>query len=194
MAKKRALTGKQRAFVDYYIQTGNGVKSAELAGYKGTYGVLGTTAHDNLKKPNIKAAIDKVYAERAMGRDEVLARLADIARGNAKEYLTEDHGIVILDVAKMLKDGNSHLIKKYSVTKSGTFVELYDAQKALETIGRHHALFTDNVAVTFAPWKEDLLKALQASDITLDEILAMYDSDLLGASFFKQANAIIANK
>lgn len=35
------------------------------------------------------------------------------------------------------------MVKKYNKTKDGVSIELYDAQAALQLLGRHHRLFAD---------------------------------------------------
>ena len=53
------LTLKQYAFCKYYLQTGNGTRAAELAGYRGNDNGLAATASRNLRTPAIKEVIDK---------------------------------------------------------------------------------------------------------------------------------------
>lgn len=57
------LTEKQSLFCLYYIKSFNATMAAIKAGYSpDTAHVIG---HENLRKPNIKAAIDKAMAERS---------------------------------------------------------------------------------------------------------------------------------
>jgi len=49
------LTDRQAKFALLY--NGNGVETARKAGYTGSYGALGKTAHDLLKNPKVVAAI-----------------------------------------------------------------------------------------------------------------------------------------
>ena len=51
------LTPKQALFVSEYLKTGNGTEAARRAGYKGNDVTLGQVAAENLKKPQILAAI-----------------------------------------------------------------------------------------------------------------------------------------
>jgi len=55
------LTEKQRKFVEAYLgeANGNGTKAAEIAGYGGDTKTLGITAVKNLRKINIRKAIDE---------------------------------------------------------------------------------------------------------------------------------------
>lgn len=58
MAKKlksRPLTLKQKKFIAYY--SGNGTDAARKAGYQGDDNVLSSIAYENLRKPEIRAAI-----------------------------------------------------------------------------------------------------------------------------------------
>lgn len=51
-----ALTSKQKKFVASY--TGNATEAARLAGYSGTDATLAQVGSENLRKPEIAAAID----------------------------------------------------------------------------------------------------------------------------------------
>ena len=54
-AKESKLTPKQRLFVQYYC--GNATDAARLAGYKGNDNTLSIVGFENLRKPNVQAAI-----------------------------------------------------------------------------------------------------------------------------------------
>jgi len=55
------LTVKQKKFVEAYLgkANGNGTNAAEIAGYEGDRKTLGIIASSNLKKPNVRLAIDE---------------------------------------------------------------------------------------------------------------------------------------
>jgi len=60
----KKLSQKQQTFVDVY--DGNGTEAARIAGYKGTYFTLATVGKENLKKPQIWAAIQaRIAGEKA---------------------------------------------------------------------------------------------------------------------------------
>lgn len=86
------LTEKQKRFVDFYIETGNATEAARKAGYasKAAY----ATGAENLRKPQIKAAIDARLKEledsRIAKADEVLKFLTATLRSQ----VTEPHVIV----------------------------------------------------------------------------------------------------
>lgn len=100
-----------------------------------------------------------------MGADEVLQRLAEHARGNLTPFL--DSNAEGLDLKTDRAQANMNTVKKYKVTRRtfrrgdlewdevNTEIELYDAQRALELIGKHLALFAD-VALTgdVNDWRE----------------------------------------
>jgi len=141
------MTPKQRAFVFEYLIDFNATQAAIRAGYSPKW--AGTNCDKLLKNTNILAAIDEEFQKRAMSANEVLSRMTDIAQGSAADYLTIDkHGYVGIDLLKMKKEGKLHLIKKYSVTKNGTVVELYDASAALVQMGKQHGLFPNRQELT----------------------------------------------
>ena len=141
------MTPKQRAFIAEYLKDFNATQAAIRAGYspRTAYSI----GHENLNKPEISAAIDEEYEKRAMSATEVLARMTDIARGSADDYiLIDEYGYEGIDLKKMKEAGKLHLIKKYSNTKNGTIIELYDAQSALVQMGKQHGLFPNRQEVT----------------------------------------------
>jgi phage terminase small subunit len=152
------FTGKQEAFITEYLRDFNATQAAIRAGYseKTAYAI----GHENLKKPEIAAEIQRRIAEKAMGADEVLLRLADHARGDMGDFLDITPMGFVIDVNKAQQAGKTHLIKKVklrtqtSVSKEGIEtethdmeIELYNAQDALVQLGRFHKLFTDKTEI-----------------------------------------------
>jgi Terminase small subunit len=137
------LTTKQRAFVEAYLTCWNASQAARMVSPQSKR--PNELGRDYLSKPDIQTAIRSRMAEVVMSADEVLARLADHARGSMADFL-DDAGNI--DLAAARDAGKLHLVKSRSKTKDGERIELYDAQAALEKIGRAHGLFTDNVAVS----------------------------------------------
>ena len=89
------LSVKQRLFVDYYIQTkGNATQAALKAGYspKTAY----TIAAENLRKPQIQAAIHARTAEleneRTATTQEVLEYITAVMRGETTEEVVVNVG------------------------------------------------------------------------------------------------------
>lgn len=167
-----ALTAKQQAFVYEYPVDFNATKAAIRAGYsERTAHAIG---HENLKKPEISAAIDERVSELAMSAGEVLVRLGEQAKAAYAEYIGTNGAV---DLAAMKRDGKMHLVKTIKETKYGRVVEFYDAQTALIQVGRHHKLFTDKTenetefsgVLTVAEWKEKAAASRnQAADTIAD--------------------------
>ncbi len=88
-----ALTPKQRRFVSAYLEFGNGVKAAKLAGYQGNPVTLASVAYENLRKPHISSMIKARLEEVDMGQDFVLKHLKRIAED--KDHPT--HSMQALD-------------------------------------------------------------------------------------------------
>lgn len=104
------LTPKQKAFADYYIQTGNASEAARKAGYSEK------TARDigaeNLAKPHISAYISQRMAEmdkaRVADADEVIRFYTSVMRGEIKDQFGLDASL-----SDRLKAGDS-LMKRYA--------------------------------------------------------------------------------
>lgn len=92
---KPVLTEKQKRFIDYYIETGNATEAARKAGYSEKTACI--TGHDNLRKPNIKSAIDARLKElekmRVADAREVLIHLTVDMRGEIMEYVPVVEGM-----------------------------------------------------------------------------------------------------
>lgn len=153
-----ALSVKQKVFLEEYLTCFNATQAALAAGYSPD--TAHATGWENLRKPEITEAISKRLSETAMSADEVMMRLAEHARGDMADYLTMQGENVTVDLPKAIEAKKSRLIKKLTQKKTVrskgedteeeivTSIELYDAQAALEKIGRHHKLFTDKTELT----------------------------------------------
>jgi phage terminase small subunit len=140
------LTPKQQIFINEYLKCWNATEAARQAGYsEKTARAIGA---ENLTKPYIWDRIQQALRESAMSAEEVLMRLGDHARGDLAYFADVD------DLRDLVDNSKSHLVKKIkrviTKTKDDTEItrfeiELYDAQAALEKLGRHHGLFTDRV-------------------------------------------------
>ena len=84
------LTPKQKAFADYYIETGNATEAARRAGYKKP-NVQGS---QNLEKLSIKSYIEervKASDEKRIAKgEEVLEYLTKVMRGEEKDQFGLD--------------------------------------------------------------------------------------------------------
>lgn len=152
-------TNKRQAFREAYLKYWNATKAAQEAGY----------AHPRqagsrlLSNVDIQAAIKARIAEKAMGADEVLLRLAEQARASMEDFIIVDEvtGQIKVNLQKARNRGKLHLVKKISLTaEEGLRIELYDAQDALKLIGQHHKLFTQRHEID-APALAPLLDVLK---------------------------------
>lgn len=137
-----SLSPKRRRFVEAYLQTWNASEAARRAKY----------AHPNvqgarlLANVSIQAAISTRLKQIAMQTDEILARLTQQASNEAAAYICADGRV---DLASLIVDGKSHLIKGIKRDRNGHLVvEFYDAQAALVQLGRAQRLFVDQVEET----------------------------------------------
>ena len=133
------LTPKQRAFADYYIETGNATEAARRAGYKGKN--INRIASENLSKLDIKQYIDerlaKIEDERIAKGEEVLQYLTRVMRGEEKDHF-------------------------------GLDASLQDRTKAAELLGKRYRLFVDKteqkVDVNNTTKLDSILQQLEEDD------------------------------
>lgn len=137
------LTDKQKAFINYYLQSFNATDAARKAEYKGNDNTLRSIGSENLTKPNIKAEIDARMGELVMSANEALYELGQIARLDISEFLEFKPGIrePYLDLQKAKEAGLMRFVKKIKYNAQGLLeFELYDKQAALVQIGKWRGL------------------------------------------------------
>ncbi len=150
MAKKKQLTAKQFAFVEHYLMCWNASEAARRAGYseRSAYSI----GHENLKKPEIMALIDAQAETMKVSANEVLLRIAAIARGDMADFLDVDiDGRVQIDWLKAKRNHALGLVKSVKITPTewgkAVHFELYDKQGALNTLAKVHRLTADKVEI-----------------------------------------------
>lgn len=179
------LTPKQEMFVEYYLQTWNATKAAIMAGYsERTARQIGS---ENLSKPDIASYVRERIEANAMSADEVLARLAEHARGDVADLV--DPATLTLDWKKAQARGTTRLIKKIKQTtitgdekQTDIFeFELYDAQAALVHIGKQLGLFKTNVTVE--DWRTQAVADIRAGKLTYAALAQAFDHSLAAELF-----------
>lgn len=115
-----ALTSKQQAFVDAY--TGNGTAAARAAGYSGSDATLAQVASENLKKPEVLAAIQVRNQVPSQVRESIAQAVTIATRAERQAYWT-----------KVMLDPKERTI---------------DRLRAAELLGRSEADFTEKVLVS----------------------------------------------
>ena len=111
-----ALNERQKAFADYYIQTGNATEAAIKAGYsEKTARSIGS---ENLTKPDICAYIEERMAgqgeKRVADANEVIEFYTAVMRGKIKDQFGLDASL-----SDRLKACDA-LMKRYAVTDNGS--------------------------------------------------------------------------
>lgn len=148
------MTKKQKRFIEEYLVDLNATQAAIRAGYSpDTAGSIGS---ENLKKPEIRARIEKAIAERSkrtgINQDRIVMELAKIALLNPKGLVNFDEATIKEDAADEDVAAVASVRVKRFPTKGGEGVErevkMYDKTKALELLGRHLGMFKDKVEVS----------------------------------------------
>lgn len=155
-----ALTPKQRLFAENYLQTWNARESAERAGYKSPQ----KTGYRLLHHPKVAEVINERLKEVGLSTNEIIARMAQYARNNPAQFFVfgdvpakDVHGRAVLDdtgqpvLRRQMLDIDwatferyGFLVKKLSYDRKGRpVIEFYDAQRALETLGKYANLDTE---------------------------------------------------
>lgn len=146
------LTLKQLKFVEYYVgeANGNASEAARMAGYAAPV-IQGC---ENLRKPNIRTAIDERLAPLVLSTNEILHRLSEHARvdvGDFEDLITinevEGEIRMSIDLKAAKRKGVSRLIKKITPNRNGVSIEFHDAQGALDKLARCHGLYKDRLDV-----------------------------------------------
>lgn len=164
------MTKKQKLFCKEYLVDLNATQAAIRAGYSPDSAA--DIGSENLRKPDIKSAIDKAIAERSrrtgINQDRVLLELArigfakltdivDPSTGKIRDDATEDDLACIQSI-------------KIKPNEWGTEreVKLCDKKSALIEIGKHLGMFKTNVEIS---------GSVQAEVSKLDNILEQVMGD-----------------
>lgn len=154
---------RHELFINEYLQCFNGTQAYKSAHPDVSDNHAAVEAHRLLRNPKIKAELERRFKEATMGKFEVLERLRAVANANLLPFVRiEDDGTVLFNFADQEAKRHFYLIKKIKSKKNETYnaktdetstdnwieVELHDALKALELIGKYHALFTEKVVST----------------------------------------------
>jgi phage terminase small subunit len=152
-----ALNTRQLLFVEHYLKLNNATQAAIAAGYSAkTAKQIGSKLLTNVDiTSRISERVETKLASVQMDADEVLDRMAAIARGNIGMLLNRSSADAAIDLSA--PDAPLHLVKRIKTKRSDKFgdeieVEMYDAQSALVTIGKHWRLW-DRAGES--DWKEE---------------------------------------
>lgn len=146
-----ALTKKQKRFIEEYLIDLNATQAAIRAGYSPDTAY--SIGQENLKKPEIRAHIDKAIAERSkrtgVNADRVVMELAKIAFVNAADVIDTESAMVKDDAAPEDTAAiQSVKVKTFGEDGLEREIKMADKLKALELIGKHLGMFKDKVELS----------------------------------------------
>ena len=154
-----ALTDRQEKFVNHYFVHMNAYQAALAAGYseRTAHG----HSHELLKKVEIKARLDELRAERTaranIEADELLDYVAELYRGNPRDFYKWDGDTLVLKPSDELTDAQMRTIQAveytttHTPTRNGEVVrnqiklKHYSRKDALDMAMRHKALYNDKL-------------------------------------------------
>lgn len=147
------MTKKQKLFIEEYLVDLNATQAAIRAGYSPDTAY--SIGNENLKKPEIRARIDKAMAERSkrtgINQDRILMELAKIALVNPEDVVnlneaTIKEGAHPEDLAAIA----SVKVKRFP-TKDGEGIEreikFHSKTQALELAGKHLGMFREKLEI-----------------------------------------------
>lgn len=148
----KALSTKQRAFIEHYLNCWSETEAARRAGYADP----NRNAHRLMVNNGIAEAITARLAELKMTADEVLTRLSDHARGSIASFL-DTNASGDLRGFKLGSEQPVQIVRRATHTRrtykdgskdDSVTIELYDAQVALQLLGKHHGLFVEKIDIS----------------------------------------------
>ena len=166
------MTEKQKRFVEEYLIDLNATQAAIRAGYSPDTAY--SIGNENMKKPEIKARVDKAMAERSrrtgVNADRVVMELAKIAFVNAGDVIDAETATVKPDAAR---DDTAAIqsvkVKTFGEDGLEREVKMADKLKALELLGKHLGMFKDKVELSGSLETEknkldDLIQQMRGGD------------------------------
>lgn len=164
------LSKKQEMFVSEYLVDLSASQAAIRAGYSSSD--ARNAGYRNLKRPEVKAAIEEAQAPRlaklALDADAVLDELATIARANVLDYIAfNERGEPTVDLSQLDRDQAAALsevtIEEFAAGTGGRPAtrrirfRMHNKLAALDKLARHFGLLRERVgpeAAEVAPEEE----------------------------------------
>lgn len=145
------MTNKQKRFCEEYLIDLNATQAAIRAGYSPDS--ASTIGGENMRKPQIRARIDKAMAEQSkrtgINADRVIRELARIALLNPKNVVDFTDATVLENASDDDLAAVASVRVKIIPTADGNGIErevkFYDKPRAIEQLGKHLGMFTDKV-------------------------------------------------
>ncbi len=170
---------RQRAFVGYFIgeSAGNVTDAARRAGYVDP----NSNGHRLMRVPEIQEAVSRALDEFGMRREEIIARLSDLARADPKDFLSRDEatGKLVFDLDKAERLGKLHLLDIQSTPDGLIRSECRTALKALRTLAKVRGLLVDHVQIEVSQPADDAGALILAKLARVAETLPAADRAIL---------------
>ncbi len=141
----KALTDKEKRFVEFYLQCWNKAKAAREAGYPAKS--AREAGHELLTKPHISAFVVERMKELKITTDEIFARLSEESRSNIADFVefvkvpvVDRKGIYrgerqVVQLKPDAVENFGHLIESIQPAPGGGYsVKMYSSQKAKEIL------------------------------------------------------------
>ena len=137
------MTQKQQRFVDHYLVDLNATQAAIRAGY--SQRTAAEIGHENLRKPQIQAAIEATQAEHArrleITTDRILRELARIAFADMREFAAVSGGGIRLRDSASWTDHDAAAVAELVETGGGVRVKLHNKLAALDMLAKRFGLY-----------------------------------------------------
>ena len=148
------MTSKQKRFVEEYLIDLCATQAAIRAGYSPE--TAGSIGSENLHKPEIRARIDAAMAELSrrtgVNQERIVRELAKVAFVNAADVVDFENAKLLPNASADDTAAIASVKVKQIPTDAGMGIEreirMADKLKALELLGKHLGMFTDNVHLT----------------------------------------------
>lgn len=150
------MNQKQERFAKEYLIDLNATQAAIRAGYSTK--AARSIGYELLKKPDIRAQIDRDMAERSkrtgINSDRVLRELGKIAFLNPTDFVDMNDATILPGASTDDTAAISAVKVKRTFSENGEGVErevrFADKLKALELCGRHLGMFNDKISIESA--------------------------------------------
>lgn len=160
---------RHELFIEHYLECFNGTQAWFLSHPEldeendDDYNLASGSASRLLRNAKIRVELERRFKQLVPSKHEILSRLNDQINATLLPFVrVDDDGHVYFNFKHKEAKKHFHLIKKIKHRKSESFneksgetrqehwveVELHDAQKALELVGKYYALFTDKTEHT----------------------------------------------
>lgn len=147
------MRDQERIFCDEYLIDLNATQAALRAGYRPrTAAKAAEWIHpDHPSKPKLREYLDRAMAERSrrtgVTADRVVRELARLAFADPLEIIDPETGGLLAEIPRDDRAAIQGYRKKSGDDWTEREVKLADKTRALELLGRHLGMFTDNVKV-----------------------------------------------